>query len=94
VAAQPVAAKDGIRYGGNSNVFGTKRDYILVGKKPSSQFCNTFEAFGIGIPEFILIKEALRNTDFLKIPKRKLKPWGWSPAAHQLLFATETGLFR
>ena len=62
-----------------------KGDYILVGKKPSSQFCDTFEALGIGIPEFILIKEALRNTDFLKIPKRKLKPWGWSPAAHQLL---------
>ena len=62
-----------------------KGDVLLVGKKPSPPFLETLSALDIGLPEFIPTKEAIKSASFLKNPIGKLKPWGWSPAAHQLL---------
>lgn len=62
-----------------------KGDYILVWKQPSSPFLQTFEALDFDLPKFIEVKKALTCDEILKNPVGKLKPWGWSPAAHQLL---------
>jgi hypothetical protein len=62
-----------------------KGDYILVENIPSESFLETFYQPGLELPEFILTRDAVKSRAFLEFPKGKLKPWGWSPSAHQLL---------
>lgn len=65
--------------------FGKKEDFVLVDKIPSYEFMDSLRQFGIEIPDFILKTEALTDRQFINLPKNKLLPWGWSPAAHKSL---------
>jgi hypothetical protein len=62
-----------------------KGDYVLVENIPSESFLETFYQLGLELPEFMLTRDAVKSRPFLEFPKGKLKPWGWSPSAHQLL---------
>ena len=66
--------------------FAKKNDFVLVDKIPSLEFVELLEQFNIEIPNLILKNEAINNQQFINLPKNKLLPWGWSPAAHKLLF--------
>ncbi len=60
-------------------------DVILVQKQPSEQLTRMLFNAGFQIPVFMELKSALLNPEFLRLPKATLRPWGWSPAVHQLL---------
>ena len=66
--------------------FAKKNDFVLVDNMPSLEFIELLEQLNIEIPNLILKNEALNNQQFINLPKNKLLPWGWSPAAHKLLF--------
>jgi hypothetical protein len=66
--------------------FAKKNDFVLVDKIPSLKFIELLEQLCIEIPNFILKHEATNNQIFTNLPKNKMLPWGWSPAAHKLLF--------
>jgi hypothetical protein len=65
--------------------FTGKNDFVLVDKMPSSGFIENLQRASMEIPNFILKNEANCNQQFIQLPKNKLLPWGWSPAAHQFL---------
>lgn len=65
--------------------FAQPEDFILVDKLPSTEFLDSFKQLELDTPKFILKKEAVGSQQFLTLPKNKLLPWGWSPAAHKLL---------
>ena len=65
-------------------------DYVLVDAAPSKVFLSRMKALNLDLPECITKKAALHREGFLKIPKGKLLPWGWSPAAHRLLAPLKT----
>lgn len=65
--------------------FGRKDDYVLVSRIPSSEFIASLQQIDIEIPNFILKTDAVNNRQFAGLPKNKLLPWGWSPAAHKFL---------
>lgn len=64
---------------------GSEADCVLVDKLPSSEFLDTVVKVFPGLPSFHLKKGALTSEKFINTPKLRLMPWGWSPAAHQLL---------
>ena len=66
--------------------FAKKNDFVLVDNIPSLEFIELLEQLNIEIPNLILKNEAVNNQQFINLPKNKLLPWGWSPAAHKLLF--------
>jgi hypothetical protein len=66
--------------------FAKKNDFVLVDNIPSLEFIELLEQLDIEIPNLILKNEALNNQQFIDLPKNKLLPWGWSPAAHKFLF--------
>ncbi len=66
--------------------FAKKNDFVLADKMPSSEFIENLQRTSVEIPNFILKNEATSNQQFIQLPKNKLLPWGWSPAAHQFLF--------
>ena len=65
--------------------FADEKDFILVDKIPLSGFISTLHQLDLKLPDFILKKDAIKYSYFAGIPKNKLLPWGWSPAAHKLL---------
>lgn len=65
-------------------------DYVLIDVAPSEEFLSRLKELNVHLPEFITKKVALQRERFLKIPKGKLLPWGWSPAAHRLLAPLKT----
>ena len=65
--------------------FAGKNDFVLVDKLPTSGFIENLHRTSVEIPYFILKNEANCNRQFIQLPKNKILPWGWSPAAHQLL---------
>jgi hypothetical protein len=65
--------------------FSKPGDFIMVKELPSQDYIDSLKQIGIPQPEFITFKKALSDKKFLAIPKGKLLPWGWSPAAHHLL---------
>ena len=66
--------------------FAGKNDFVLVEKMPDEEFIQSMQCINVEIPGFILKNDAIGNKQFLQLPKNMLIPWGWSPAAHQLLF--------
>jgi hypothetical protein len=62
-----------------------KNDYVLVENLPSPMFVETLEQLDIGIPNFVLKKDAFNDNRIISQAKNKLLPWGWSPAAHKFL---------
>ena len=65
--------------------FAGKNDFVLVAQMPNAEFIQSLQRINVEIPGFILKNEAASNVEFLKLSKNRLIPWGWSPAAHQLL---------
>jgi hypothetical protein len=65
--------------------FAGKNDFVLVDQMPTKEFIQSLKHIMIEIPGFILKNETNNNQQFLQLPKNKLIPWGWSPAAHQNL---------
>jgi hypothetical protein len=63
--------------------FGSKIDFVLVDRVTSREFIYSLKQLKIGIPKLILKKDSLQNPHFINLPKNKLLPWGWSPAAHK-----------
>jgi hypothetical protein len=66
--------------------FAGKNDFVLVEKMPTIEFLQSLMQIDLDIPDFILKNDAINNQQFLNLTINKLLPWGWSPAAHQLLF--------
>jgi len=65
--------------------FAKKDDYVLVDRILSTEFIETLQQIDIDIPNFILKNDAIKNEDFIGLPKNKLLPWGWSPSIHKFL---------
>lgn len=65
--------------------FADKNDYILAPNKPSESLLNLLIKLGKTTPNFIKKEKALSSKHFLQHPKKRIIPWGWSPAAHKLL---------
>lgn len=65
--------------------FAGKNDFVLVEQMTTIEFLQSLKHIDLEIPGFILKNEAFNNQQFLQLPKNKLIPWGWSPAAHQNL---------
>ncbi|VAW20035.1 hypothetical protein MNBD_BACTEROID01-698 [hydrothermal vent metagenome] len=65
--------------------FACQNDYVLVKRLPSKSFIQSLKQIGITPPVFLQLGQALSDNDFLRSPKRRLLPWGWSPATHHLL---------
>ena len=65
--------------------FTRPNDYVLVDSFPSFSYLSKLSELNVPLANFILKKEATQQNNFLTIPKGKLLPWGWSPAAHKLL---------
>ncbi len=66
--------------------FSCKNDIVLVENPPSKKFLESLMKIKAEIPRFEIKNAALNNQKILTLPKNKLLPWGWSPAAHKLLF--------
>lgn len=66
--------------------FAGKNDFVLVEQMPTIEFLQSLMQMDLEIPGFILKNDAINNQQFLNLTINKLLPWGWSPAAHQLLF--------
>lgn len=63
--------------------FAGKNDFVLVEQMPTTEFLHSLKCIDMEIPGLILKNEVINNPQFLQLPKNKLIPWGWSPAAHQ-----------
>lgn len=70
--------------------FAKPGDYVLVDSVPTNEFLSTLKELNLQLPELVTKKAALHQEEFLKTPKGKLLPWGWSPAAHRLLAPLKT----
>ncbi len=65
--------------------FSRPTDVVLVKKLPPESYIEQLKLIGIEAPRFFRRKDITTDRKFLKAPKSRLLPWGWSPAAHQLL---------
>jgi hypothetical protein len=65
--------------------FAGRDDLVLVKKMPSANFTDLLRDIGIKPPGFILTEDALKKNMLAEKLLGKLRPWGWSPAVHQLL---------
>jgi len=61
-----------------------KDDIVIVDKIPSDRYLDKLQNIAVEIPAFILKKD-IAKPSVTRIPKNRLLPWGWSPAAHKLL---------
>ena len=59
-------------------------DQVLVSGTVDNAYNQEMRNLGFRLPELINLKEALANPSWLAQPKGTLRPWGWSPAIHQL----------
>lgn len=62
-----------------------QNDIVLVHEIPSEQLLKNLHLAGFTIPRFKTITESLSDQIFISEPISHLRPWGWSPAAHNLL---------
>lgn len=60
-------------------------DCVLADSELSSTFFLKMSDLNVQLPRVVAKDKALKDANFLNIPKGKLLPWGWSPAAHKLL---------
>jgi hypothetical protein len=65
--------------------FAKPDDVILVKKMPPAGYISHLAKVGISVPQFFTLQELKKNKTFQEMPKNRLLPWGWSPAAHWLL---------
>jgi hypothetical protein len=65
--------------------FAHPSDYVLVEQIPSENFIGILTKTDIDLPEFVFRNNALKNSVFQQLSFGKLIPWGWCPAAHNLL---------
>lgn len=65
--------------------FATNKDYVVVDRMPSNNYLGKIKTIKPDLPNFIL-KNDLKKCTFQDIGINRLIPWGWSPAAHKLLF--------
>jgi hypothetical protein len=63
---------------------GNEWDQVLVTGIVDNSYNLEIRKLGFKLPELINLKEALANPSWLTQPKGTLRPWGWSPAIHQL----------
>jgi len=59
-------------------------DQVLVPGTVDNSYNLAMRKLGFRLPELINLREAMANPSWLKLPKGTLRPWGWSPAIHQL----------
>ncbi|WP_461642547.1 hypothetical protein [Labilibaculum euxinus] len=64
--------------------FADKMDTVLVHQLPDPQFIDMLINAGVTIPNFKPLSAALADSDFIKMPKGSLHPWGWSPRIHHI----------
>jgi len=64
--------------------FARPEDIVLVKRAPSGHYLSALESWGIPLPGFGLLEDAV-NGKLSEITPGWLKPWGWSPAAHRIL---------
>lgn len=65
--------------------FADKNDTVLVHEMPDQKFMELLENAGVSVPNFKQLTLALTDSDFIKMPKDSLHPWGWSPRIHHIL---------
>jgi hypothetical protein len=63
--------------------FAQKNDYVLLDNAPSANYLQSLRKLPVEVPQFRL-KTAINHDKFVCLPKNRLIPWGWSPAAHKL----------
>ena len=59
-------------------------DQVLVTGIVDNSYNLEMRKLGFRLPELINLKDAMANPSWLTLPKGMLRPWGWSPAIHQL----------
>ena len=64
--------------------FASRKDFVITEKSPTERFLERVRLVSNEIPSFFSKREILKPS-FCEIPKNRLLPWGWSPAAHKLL---------
>ncbi|PKQ60466.1 hypothetical protein BZG02_19105 [Labilibaculum filiforme] len=64
--------------------FAEKNDTVLVHQQPDEQFLDLLAKAGVSVPSFRVLSEALVDSEFIKMPKDSLHPWGWSPRIHHI----------
>ncbi len=65
--------------------FADKNNTVLVHQLPDEEFIKLLENAGVSVPNFKQLELALADSDFIKMPKDSLHPWGWSPRIHHIL---------
>lgn len=65
--------------------FATPDDIVVVKKMPDPEYLDLLSETGIETPRFYTIRQLKDNRELTDMPKNRLLPWGWSPAAHRLL---------
>jgi hypothetical protein len=65
--------------------FGCDKDVIIVKKMPSEGYLKSLGSIGINPPAFFPVQNIANDKTIAGMPKNRLVPWGWSPAAHRLL---------
>ncbi|MBN2596289.1 MAG: hypothetical protein JXR82_05845 [Marinifilaceae bacterium] len=65
--------------------FADKMDTVLVHQLPDQRFINLLTKAGLSLPNFKPLSAALADSEFIKMPKGSLHPWGWSPRIHHIL---------
>jgi len=63
---------------------GNEWDQVLVPGTVDNDYNQEMRELGFRLPELINLKDAMANPSWLAQPKGTLRPWGWSPAIHQL----------
>ena len=66
-------------------VFAKKNDVVLIDKIPDNEILDLLSQAGFVLPSLIEKQEAFSAESFICKPKQSLKPWGWSPVAHNQL---------
>lgn len=59
-------------------------DLVIVPGTVDHSYNQEMRKLGFKLPELINLKEAIANPSWLTQLKGSLRPWGWSPALHQL----------
>lgn len=65
--------------------FASEHDFVICDSIPPPAFTEKQANAGFKMPQWIERKTAFSSEDFIRKPKNRLLPWGWSPAIHHRL---------
>ncbi len=74
-----------------AGILARPNDIVLVDQLPNQQFTDQLAGAGFHQPAYRNRDAVLSDSKFLSDTRGFLFPWGWSPAAHKLLWPLKTG---